>query len=266
MIGRVRSAFDCMSGYAPADYEDIKSFFVELHGELQPQVVRGAGSEAEKEPATAPIHEYFWNVGIVGNKMNWYDDLADDDALVVQLIFHTSRSRYIAHEVAANLTQVPPYQETTTEAIMDWIDLYNPLVEAAGKVLEAAGAGTPGKELCAIAGMKMNAVPVTKFRWYVKTYTAGQEDGIEWHIPRDMLVYTGNRICGSLGVTLLDCGTAPATSGLPPSSLEEKSLQVEIKAFLRLNTAPQDFGFSHGVKELFLAVGPEALALTLKPL
>ena len=265
MIGRVRGAFDRASGYAPADFDNIKSFFVELHGELQPQTVRGVSSEAEKEPATAPIHEYFWNVGITGNEMTWYNDLADDDALVVQLIFHTSRSRYIAHEIAANLTQVPPYQKTTTEAIMDWIDLYKPLAETAGKALEAAGAGAPGKALSAVAGMKMNAVPVTKFRWYVKTFTIGEEAGIEWHIPRDMLTYTGNRICGSLGVTLLDCGTAPATSGLSASLLEEKSLSLEIKAFLRFNSGSRILG-SHVITEVFLNTTQDAFILPLTPL
>ena len=234
MIERARSAFDCEQASVDKQRDarilgDLKSCYIELLGEKHPKVVRGViPDEEEKEPATMPIHEYSWNVGITGNKLNWYDYLDANDALVVQLIFHVSHSRHTIHEVAANLMQVPPYQKTTTEAILDWMDLMKPLAETAGKALEAAGAGAPGKVISAVAGMKLNAVPVTKFRWYVKTFTMGEEAGIEWHIPKALLEFTGNRIVGSLGVTFLDCGAPPQASEKPDE------LPLEIRAFLRL--------------------------------
>jgi hypothetical protein len=271
MIGRVRSAFQrglAGAGSGGVDSSDprvigmIQSCYLELIGELHPQSVSESGSkEKDKEPPVVPIHEYTWSVGIVGTQMNWYDNLADEDALVVQLIFHTSQSRFAFHEIAANLMQVPPYQKTTTEAIMDWIDLVKPLAETAGKALEAAGAGAPGKVLSAVAGMKLNAVPVDKFRWYVKTFSMGQEAGIEWHIPKTMLIYTGNRIVGSLGVSLLDCST-PALPGDKP-----ELLPLEIKAFLRLKGRLNDLfsGTESTSREIFLNPEKDPKLLLLQP-
>lgn len=197
-----------------------------------------------------PVHEYWWTVCLLGYQPDWLERLDESDAVVIQIIFHIGASRYSLQEVAATLKQVPPYrpdQKSVVQGIQDWLDLLRPLVDTTGKVAQLSGIILPGKMLSAISEMKFNSIPVDKFSWFVKTFSAGSEAGIEWHIPRSLISCTGNRLEGSLGVSLFDC--------LSSDSEQADEFALEIRAFVR----------SKDGEELFITPTNRATQLTIRP-
>ena len=211
--------------------------YVELIGPTRPVLLTPLSDTAPD--AGQPVHEYSWSLGITGREADWYRQLDQADPIIVQLIFHTAEAGYAVQEVAANLKLVSPYRsapKTTGQQILGALDVARPLVDTAGKLMELGGLGIPGKMVSALSQMKLNAVPTDQFPWFVKTFSWGREPGVEWHIPKYLIDCSGNRLIGSLGVSLLDCGdcggpdeadpgeTFPGTAGLPPRCRWERTL------------------------------------------
>lgn len=263
-FGKVRSLYDpeCSGFYAGQSSRSnselmnaIDTGYVELVGPTRPVAftatngppVPGAHAPHEHGPH---VHEYWWTVCLLGYQPDWSGRLDENDAVVVQIIFHEGASRYSIREVAATLKQVPPYrpeQKTAGQEIQDWLDLLRPLVETTGKVAQLSGLVLPGKIISAVSEMKFNSIPVSSFPWFVKTFSSGPESGIEWHIPRSLIFCTGNRLEGSLGVSFLDCEGSEAEQG--------DELVLEIRAFVR----------SRDGEELFISPTNRATQLTLRP-
>jgi hypothetical protein len=271
VIGRVRATYDQKhAGFtsegasieAPNDIAGLlREGFVELLGEVNPQPLEEifhnitppkANPEKDQQSSQSPqyaspiIYEYFWSVGMSGADPKWYDQLDEHDPIIVQLILHTKGSRYVTQDVAANLKQVPPFQKTTENKIQDWFAQLQPVVETAGKVLSIGGAKVPGEILSAISQMKLNTVPVDQFPWWVKTFSTVDEAGVEWHIPKKLVQYVGNRLVGSFGVYLIKCGSE--------ESLKDE-FSIELRAYLR----------SRGLSELYISPTNTRTELIVKP-
>ena len=238
MIRRVRRFFD----YKHASFDDagestsengslsglLKEGYVELLGVTDPEAVNAICYMDNKPKLGASfIYEYFWSVGMAGLDPKWFEKLDKDESIVVQLIFHTKDSRFSIQEIAADLKQLPPFLKE--KGIFDKLQTIRPLLDTAGKVIEAAGLGVPGRILSTISEINANTVPVDEFPWWIKTFTTGGDAGIEWHIPRNFLQYAGSRLVGTLDVYFVDCN--PDTEETP-----ENDLGIEIRAFLRSST------------------------------
>ncbi|MFB3889954.1 MAG: hypothetical protein ACE14S_10720 [Candidatus Bathyarchaeia archaeon] len=267
MIGRVRAVYDethaCFtpdgkSITLPPQLDDmLKDGYIELLGEVNPLTVEevyhltgpkkeGEGSEASGQVAPV-IYEYFWSLGIGGPTPKWYDQLDDHDPIVVQLIFHTQNSKYSPQDIAANLKQVPPFQKTLETKIQDWFEQFKPVVETAGKVLSIGGVSLAGEVLSAISEMKLNTVPVDQFPWWVKTFSTVDEAGIEWHIPKKLVQYVGNRIVGSLGVYFIKC--------CDKAELKDE-FSIEMRAYVRSKSQVEVF-ISPTDKRTELVISPK---------
>lgn len=283
MIGKVSGKYDSkFSGYnkdpkagkiGPCSTSSklgtrITYGFVELIGRVDPRPIKGTDPEpfvTDSQPASAAggtsaankakvkmskepefIYEYSWSAAAEGDNAGWFWELDNTDAIVVQLIFHTSNSRFHVSEVSASLKQVPPYCKTKSQEFLDWVEMLTPFADIAGKAMQAGGLAAPGKVISSISKMKLNSVPANKFPWYVKTFSVNGEPGIEWHIPNSLVNQTGNRLSGSVGVTFTDGGGADSDA--------EDSLKMEVKAFLRADDG-----------ELFLSPTNSVLALIIKP-
>lgn len=278
MIGKVRGEYAVdYSGYPKPDgpgisdsdlKTNIRFGYVELVGCISPESIKGidpaspvpsAASSTAAEPGAPvkrikkksgkkdPVYEYTWSVAAQGENTGWYWDLDKNDPIVVQLIFHTGASRYHVSEVSASLKQIPPYHKTKSQEIMDWVEMLTPFAGLAGKALEAGGLAGPAKVISTISKMKLNSIPADKFPWYIKTFSAGTEPGVEWHIPHALIALTGNRFVGSVGVTFTDGGAL--------DSAASNSLNIEVRAFLRDTSG----------KELFLSPTNKPLVLPVKP-
>jgi hypothetical protein len=274
MISRVRAVYD--PAYAGFDGEGksvegpaslkglVKEGYIELVGVINPRSVgeiyyvplpptpkpklEQEAPKAETEQETDPIlYEYFWSAGMTGFDPKWYERLDDDDPIVVQLIFHTKDSRYSTQEVAANLKQVPPFQKTTEKKIREWFEQLQPVAATAGQVMGLAGATVPGKIIAAIAQMKLNTVLLDDFPWWVKTFSFEEEAGIEWHIPRRLIQYVGNRLVGSLGTYFIECDTSDPTL--------KNEISIEMRTFLR----------SPRREELYISPTNKKTELVLRP-
>lgn len=242
MIKRVGCEFDSKS--TPTNpiskFEDIKEIlkngFIELLGENQPLATnkmyyaafdqkQSLQKEEGKTELEIPVaYEYVWSVGLAGQEGNWYDNLVEDDSIVIQLIFRSKASKYSIREIAADLKQVPPFMKKDG-SIASFIERAGKAMGVAGKVVELSGFSGPGKIISALSELNINTVPTEEFRWYVKSFSFEQEAGIEWHIPKNYLERAGNRIVGTLAVYFIECPTEGRES-------EQDELKIEIRAFL----------------------------------
>jgi hypothetical protein len=267
MIGRIRAVYD--PAHAGFDSKDkpiegpdslkglLKEGYIELVGVINPQPVVAIHyvpkpekdtQKAETEQETGLVlYEYFWSAGMSGFDPKWYEKLDSDDPIVVQLIFHTKGSRYSTQEVAANLKQVAPFQKTAEKKILDWFEQIQPVAETAGKVMEIVGATVPSKIVSAIAQMKLNMVPVEEFPWWVKTFCKGEDAGIEWHVPCQIIHRLGNRLVGSLGIYFIECDASNPTL--------KDEISMEMRTFLR---SPRQ-------EELFISPTNKRTELIIRP-
>ena len=270
MIGWVRRIYDpshaCFNNKGEsegASADLFKEGYVELFGEINPQPIetlqysitpQKPSSEKETsnirsiDEAVSLVYEYFWSVGMASSDPNWYNKLDDPDPIVIQLILHTQGSKYVTQDIAANLKQVPPFQKTTENKIQDWFTHVQPIVDTAGKMLSLGGAKVPGEILSAISQMKLNTVPVDQFPWWVKTFSFQNDPGIEWHIPKNLIQHSGNRVVGSFGIRFIKCDSPDIKKPL------EDEFSIEIRAFVR-----------SGKKELYLSPTNKKTGLKITP-
>lgn len=204
---------------------ESSNFYLELYGETTPQVdmsfaeIVPAGINPddlkqaipEKTTASAPIYQYWWNIGQSGNKdaLALRDHLKNPAARVY--LYFPLTAGWRIKEITATVKYLAPVKDNAAwlnEVFRVW-DTTAPVVGGAASIARfIPGISTASPYFSALSQIRLNEVPpVGDFEWYVGKVTTkyGKDtlQGVMWTLPRKMFTHLGGRITGSLAVTFI---------------------------------------------------------------
>lgn len=199
-------------------------FYLELFGETNPTL---AATYAEVVPAgpldgavqtsqPAPVYEYWWTIGHLGNWDDSFWGQLEDPAARVYLYFPVWGGWRIKEIVAAvkYLSPTADQQSAWNMAAQDWQAL-QPIVVSASQLATALGSGVgtaaagAASLLSVIAKLTINSVPqVPGFQWSVGKVAYLRSDmgvfqGITWTLPKKMFTVLGGRLTGSIALSFI---------------------------------------------------------------
>jgi hypothetical protein len=247
------------SNLAERSAEEDRRFYLELYGEIQPEVderyveVLSMAEEHQglKEGARlAPLYEYCWNLGCLDDDdmehaTEGWGDLADT-AAEVYLYFPTAGG-WRVEELVATVKYLCPAREHTSllQEAAHMFATAQPIIEDVSKLASASSALAPGigpaatgtaALLDTIAKLKLTSVPPAEgYDWSVQKvarYLGGEGlvSGVRWVLPKKVFIEFGTRLTGSIALSIVPSKLQSLTDNGEPQSLER--LPVRAKAII----------------------------------
>jgi hypothetical protein len=248
------------SDIAEWSVEEDGRFYLELYGEIQPEVddryveVLSMAEEHQglKEGARlAPLYEYCWNLGCLVDDDNIeqeteaWGDLADI-AAEVYLYFPTAGGWRI-EELVSTVKYLCPAREHTSllQEAAHMFATAQPIIEDVSRLASASSALAPGigpaatgtaALLDTIAKLKLTSVPPAEgYDWSVQKvarYLSGEGlvSGVKWVLPKKLFREFGTRLTGSIALSVVPSRLQSPTNNGEPQSFER--LPVRAKAII----------------------------------
>jgi hypothetical protein len=208
-------------------------------------------SEGANETDSSHLYEYGWTLGFRISPVTsertgshgYVRKLRDRDVppgqatvVHVRLLFPVWPDRFVSAHAATvkHLSPVEKEEQWRQRLATDW-NTVAPVVQAAGTVAtDVTGLAPIGSVAKAVASLRATSVPQTPDTlWFVRAVDDIDDQGhlhhgVEWEIPRSLLVEVGTQISGSLLVST----TAAATAFSPAATWQAPNAPVLASATL----------------------------------
>lgn len=201
---------------------NIKCGYLSIMGEINPKLSNLPVFEGGEELYNFSVYEYQWTLSLTreisrpqGRTKRWTNKLTEKDAILVQVFFHTSDTKYSVKVLTGTI--MPPFmiKRNLREFLGDkWMKYTGAVVQSFGKYSKVSMIGQIGSEITnTIAQFEKDAVPTSySYPWYSKTVTTYEENekqlkqlnGVEWHINKRAFRNLGNQLNGAFRVIFIE--------------------------------------------------------------
>ncbi len=196
----------------------LRNGYLKILGETEPRLSTLPVLTAEKNLSTFFVHEYIWELGFTGyidpkteRPRDWSNRLIKkDDAIIVQAIFYTNNSNYLARTLTATLKPPIMIKKSVLDSICDgWMKMTGTSTKFIGEATNIPGFREMGLRMEQVKEMEKGSVPLSHaYPWHSRMITIPDGDGkplnaVEWRIKRKAFRNLGNRLIGGMGLIFI---------------------------------------------------------------